>query len=1146
MVEKDKVTEHIEKEDSDLIIGNIVNKEEKKKKKEKPISSFAKAMYENDYEPKKVYNPYPFLESRHTVIPKEIPRELVEQGIISPWGNDIKNWNKIGARNQSTWNTLARGVGGLGVNIVAGVIDAVGSYDVAKYLYDKAMDNGEKTYSNQLHQWSNDLKEWMSKEYPIYNSERNDVFTAEWAGKFLQTTGYSLGLMFPELALHAAALYATGGSGNVALAVKTARTVKTLWNLNAAKKALQLALKKKSTIQNLAISAGFGVGQGLKTARLNSMFTYEQSFQEYKALGYSDEYASEKASAAADLGFNIEVLPSILINSAQFMTISRYRKAFKKNPDVKTPELRIGTSGIIEGAGSVVEKRIKSKAGKKLLKYGIAFGSEAVEETGEEVASKEAQYQVNLESGIIGEHTFYDRTLTGYDTRDSFLMGGASGFLFRLMGTNLNKYMKKGSKSAKDEKDAENIDFVKELSNVNMEIGEIEKEKIETEEKIENIKDPKKSNKLKEAYTSIKSELKQLLKKRKNLKRQERRRYFFQNLQFDYAVGKGNNLSYELFLSQMQEIVTALEGTDTEILNKVLKKYDIDKNDTSDILEIYKEFLGKTDEYKKKVDEKYRELRLKFVEENEPKNDYSNLFNIATKIVEDQWVLEDLEKENASYREDIQEVLAENNLTSVSDDYVSLLKTESSLAGIEELGTQKTKDKEEYQALTQKRKELFDKIKSEKKDELEDYASESKRENKILKEVINGQTLSERKYGDGINEDIFSELATNVKWLKINENNITKFQQRVRDGGDFKKMAKKILEFSKRNAENAVTQADIQRYKDDVEFFKDVDGLNVDVEKEEKFIKDIESKIKTLEKSKKKVIDDYIKETNKSIEKANFSNRVEETKMQVAVIEARLTAMEAHGLKDSEEHKSLIEERNTIIESSNLTNYEVDTSQTDRDFIHSLNKDRKYGDNIKFFNEIVNELNAIYDIKDKIKDINERIKQSASDLKIGKRALEAKKKAIIDDFVKNTINKLDLFFIDSTKFSKSGNRILSLEKLSKKNKQKVINLYAEAVIKKSELDLNIDKYSVDKIKAIEENINNITSEIEKIAKGNFNEKQTNDINNDTYGFIYEVRSLLKQHTIGNKDLKTERDKLVKENKERESQFVIGKLQSYKT
>ena len=62
----------------------------------------------------------------------------------------------------------------------------------------------------------------MNKEYPIYNSGRNDVFTAEWAGKFLQTTGYSIGLM----AAHAGLAATTGGLGNVAL---TGGSVKTLY-----------------------------------------------------------------------------------------------------------------------------------------------------------------------------------------------------------------------------------------------------------------------------------------------------------------------------------------------------------------------------------------------------------------------------------------------------------------------------------------------------------------------------------------------------------------------------------------------------------------------------------------------------------------------------------------------------------------------------------------------------------------------------------------------------------------------------------------------------------------------------------------------------------------------------------------------------
>ena len=215
-IPQDKVTEHIEKEDPDVIIDDIVSK-----KKKKPISFFAKAMNEIDYEPKKVYNPYPFLESRHAVIPKEIPRELVEKGVISPWGNSVKRWQEIAAANQSSANKLLRGLGGMFVNMLAGSLGAFGSYDFRKYLYDKGMNNTKVTYSNKLHQWSNEIKEWINKEILIYNSGRNDVFTTEWAGKFLQTTGYSIGLM----AAHAGLAATTGGLGNIALAGGSVKTL---------------------------------------------------------------------------------------------------------------------------------------------------------------------------------------------------------------------------------------------------------------------------------------------------------------------------------------------------------------------------------------------------------------------------------------------------------------------------------------------------------------------------------------------------------------------------------------------------------------------------------------------------------------------------------------------------------------------------------------------------------------------------------------------------------------------------------------------------------------------------------------------------------------------------------------------------------
>ena len=213
-IPQDKVTEHIKEKPLDIIIGNIV-------KKKKPLTSFAEdaKKLKINYKPKGYTDIDESFSS--ATIPEGVPRELVEAGLVTAWGDSSKDWQEIGAKNQSTWNILARGVGGLGVNIIAGVMDAIGSYDVAKYLYDKGMDNAKKTYTNQLHQWSNELKEWMNKEYPIYNSGRNDVFTTEWAGKFLQTTGYSIGLM----AAHAGLAATTGGLGNIALAGGSVKTL---------------------------------------------------------------------------------------------------------------------------------------------------------------------------------------------------------------------------------------------------------------------------------------------------------------------------------------------------------------------------------------------------------------------------------------------------------------------------------------------------------------------------------------------------------------------------------------------------------------------------------------------------------------------------------------------------------------------------------------------------------------------------------------------------------------------------------------------------------------------------------------------------------------------------------------------------------
>lgn len=346
--------------------------------------------------------------------PKGYYKKLNEDIKLDLFGNR-RDWDKIGYSEQSNLDLLTNTFFGTLTNIAGGIVEGVASNDI-KGIFDMSLGNTESTYGNIIHDFANSIMESSQENFHIFDDGNNSPFSFEYWGKQLQNTGYSAGIileMFGEQALMAAA---TRGAGNAA----TIGSLGSKFN------------KLKKIPQLLSKHAVFGSYQGIKEAYLNGIQTGEEVYKKYIDIGFSEEDAKEKANEASTLGFRMEVLPLMSLNALQFAAIGKYNPFLKGN-------VNLGYSGGFETLTDNLFKGVKNKYLKKLADYSTQAIAEGIEEGLQTSFSKEAQYQIGLASGIVGEKQLEDRIFEGDEFRDSVIGGALGGGMFRFIGKRFNK-----------------------------------------------------------------------------------------------------------------------------------------------------------------------------------------------------------------------------------------------------------------------------------------------------------------------------------------------------------------------------------------------------------------------------------------------------------------------------------------------------------------------------------------------------------------------------------------------------------------------------------------------------------------------------------------------------------------------------------
>lgn len=445
---------------------------------------------------------------------------------------DRSNWDKIGYAEQTNLELATNTFFGTLTNIAGGIVEGVASNDI-KGIVDMSLGNTEAKYGNVLQQFANSIMEYGQENFHIYDDGSNSPFSFEYWGKQLQNTGYSAGIileMFGEQALLAAA---TRGAGNAA----TLGTLASRFN------------RLKKIPQLLSKQAVFGSYQGIKEAYLNGIQTGEETYNKYKDIGFSDEEARQKANEAATLGFRMEALPLMALNSLQFAAIGKYNPFMKK-------EANLGFSGGFETLSDNLFKGVKNKYLRKLADYTTQAVAEGIEEGIQTGIGKEAQYQVGLASGIVGKQQLEDRLFEGDEMRDSIIGGALGGTLFRAIGKRFNS-LTKGTKIAEQQQEYDN--FLKDsAARVNADMKD-----------------------LKEAFDSGDQDKVDVVRKRMQ------RNNVFEALKLDLINQKES--AFDTYISTLEEMNSAISENDID----KMKEFGIDNvEDLSYIKDNYETFIN--------------------------------------------------------------------------------------------------------------------------------------------------------------------------------------------------------------------------------------------------------------------------------------------------------------------------------------------------------------------------------------------------------------------------------------------------------------------------------------------------------------------------------------------------------------------------
>lgn len=331
-----------------------------------------------------------------------------------PFAGD-PNANQLG-NLQSGWEQAKNAILGGGVNVAAGFMDALGSWDLRDTV-DMAA-GVDKEYGNWFHDKSKELSEITQNQFPIYEREPGSVSPSDpgWWATQAQSLGFTIGFAGEALAEQLVLGALTGGTANE---VAAASKIKALSNITRAGKV------------SAGKSALWGMFKGMQEATTNGYQTFDETKQRFIDKGYSEEESTKLASVAASEGFKAEVGPLMALNALQYSTLAY-------NP--------VSRKAISPFSG------IKSKGVRNVVSTGSEMLSEGLEEGYQTIASMEGKNRADVMAGLKKDSKFSDRIgeyLNDAEVWNSAIGGLLGGTVFA--GTQHIKNTVFGNRQEKDQ-----------------------------------------------------------------------------------------------------------------------------------------------------------------------------------------------------------------------------------------------------------------------------------------------------------------------------------------------------------------------------------------------------------------------------------------------------------------------------------------------------------------------------------------------------------------------------------------------------------------------------------------------------------------------------------------------------------------------
>lgn len=448
-----------------------------------------------------------------------LPKRYQKIGTENNWSpfTPPKDMERQAYLQQGGFEVFKNTLSGFSNQFAAGFMKAGSSWDL-QGVYDMAIGNTEKEYSNWLNDIADDLLEFNNEVNPIFQ-EGGMWNISYWANQF-QSLGLSTGIIAESLGEQALLTFLTGGSGNGAALAMKARLIKSLGKQFA-----------------------FGSFKGIQEAYINGLETQSAVYKKYIELGYDEETAKQKSAEAATLGYRLEAGPLMLLNGLQFA--STLGKVGKMSRNVSSPT---GYSSAIESAMDVILPNVKNKVVKGAIGTGVNRVSESFEEGLQNVIQQYAEH------ATMNPHKDFDPF--NQDLVDNMIGGALGGGVFQVGGSILKKYTQ-GTEAKQFNYlhdqflNGSTERFAKSYSD----IESAERKLFEAQTKLD--KDPNESN-VKE-FVKANQEYKKALD-------YSQAQATLESLYLDYITGK--DTAFESQIEQLQGIKNAVENNDIKELTK--------------------------------------------------------------------------------------------------------------------------------------------------------------------------------------------------------------------------------------------------------------------------------------------------------------------------------------------------------------------------------------------------------------------------------------------------------------------------------------------------------------------------------------------------------------------------------------------------